>query len=115
MVPHHATPSRIAERSPKAHRLTAGAKQPPSVAVVIPMHNEEEAVDGLLDDIVAAAHAMSPFEIIAVDDGSTDATWQRLQHACARHTQLRLLRHANVGGQSAAVHSGVSDEQQTLS
>jgi dolichol-phosphate mannosyltransferase len=111
----HATSSRNAERSPKAHRLTAGAKQPPSVAVVIPMHNEEEAVDGLLDDIVAAVHAMSPFEIIAVDDGSTDATWQRLQHACARHTQLRLLRHTNADGQSAAVHSGVSDEQQTLS
>lgn len=103
----HATPPPAADRAPEAKPRIAGVENTPGVAVVIPMHNEEGAVDDLLDGIVAAVHALAPFEIIAVDDGSTDATWRKLRDASTRHGQLRLLRHASAGGQSAAVHSGV--------
>ena len=45
--------------------------------------------------------------MIYVDDGSTDATGPRLEAILARPDPLRLLRHAQSGGQSAAVRSGV--------
>ena len=47
------------------------------------------------------------YEIIYVNDGSTDATGERLLELMKRHPQLRQLRHATSSGQSAAVRSGV--------
>ncbi|GHE02864.1 dolichol-phosphate mannosyltransferase [Defluviimonas sp. 20V17] len=78
-----------------------------SVAIVIPMHNEAEAAEPLIQGIVAACSVLPEFEIIAVDDGSTDDTAARIEALQARIPQLRLLRHPHSGGQSAAVHSGV--------
>jgi glycosyltransferase involved in cell wall biosynthesis len=79
----------------------------PRVAIIVPMHNEEDAVLPLIGGIAEAGKSLPCFEIIAVDDGSTDRTAERLVEARARHPQLRILRHARAGGQSAAVHSGV--------
>jgi len=79
-----------------------------SVAIVIPMHNEAEAAEPLIQGIVAACSVLTEFEIIAVDDGSTDDTAARIEALQMRIPQLRLLRHPHAGGQSAAVHSGVS-------
>ena len=76
----------------------------PAVSVVIPMKNESGNVAALLDGIVAACAAV-PFEVIVVDDGSTDGT--REAALATGHKQLRVLRHPRSGGQSAAVHSGV--------
>ena len=78
-----------------------------SVAIVIPMHNEAGAAEPLITGIAAACAELPDFEIIAVDDGSTDDTAARLRALQGRVPQLRLLRHAKAGGQSAAVHSGV--------
>ncbi|MBS0126176.1 glycosyltransferase family 2 protein [Thetidibacter halocola] len=79
----------------------------PVVAIIVPMHNEEDAVLSLVEGIAEAGRSLPSFEIIAVDDGSTDRTADRLAEARTRHPQLRILRHARAGGQSAAVHSGV--------
>ena len=79
----------------------------PQVSVVIPMHDEEGAVADLISGIAEAAAGLSDFEIIAVDDGSSDRTFEQLVAARASVPQLRILRHARAGGQSAAVHSGV--------
>ncbi len=50
----------------------------PSVSVVIPMHNEEGAVPALIAGIAQAAADLPAFEIIAVDDGSSDRTYDEL-------------------------------------
>ncbi|MFC2967991.1 glycosyltransferase family 2 protein [Acidimangrovimonas pyrenivorans] len=78
-----------------------------SVAIVIPMHNEAEAAAPLIEGIAAACAELPDFEIIAVDDGSTDDTAERLRALMATVPMLRLIRHRKAGGQSAAVHSGV--------
>lgn len=78
------------------------------ISVVIPVCNEEANVAPLAVEIAAALTNLRPFEIIFVDDGSTDATAACV--ASVRATQvpeIRLLRHARRCGQSAAVHSGV--------
>ncbi len=79
-----------------------------SVAIVIPMRNEADNVAPLVEGIARACAALKSFEIIVVDDGSTDATAARTRALQADHPGLRLLRHDHSGGQSAAVHSGVS-------
>lgn len=79
----------------------------PEVSIVVPMHNEEGAVDALVDGITKAAQELSSYEVIVVDDGSTDHTIERLLVARNREPRLRIIRHGIAGGQSAAVHSGV--------
>lgn len=79
----------------------------PLVSIVIPMHNEEGAVSQLIEDISTAAQTLGNYEIIAVDDGSSDATHDRLVAIQKNRPNLRIVRHQKAGGQSAAVHSGV--------
>ncbi|MFN2398232.1 MAG: glycosyltransferase, partial [Gemmatimonadaceae bacterium] len=76
------------------------------LTVVVPVHNEEGNVDPLLERIVSALDLFE-LEIIYVDDGSTDATPQRLAAAMLVHPQLRVIRHTRNSGQSTALHTGV--------
>jgi dolichol-phosphate mannosyltransferase len=80
----------------------------PEVSVVVPVCNEAENVEPLAREIADALRGRMPFEMIFVDDGSTDATAEVALRARANGLgELRLLRHSARSGQSAAVHSGV--------
>jgi dolichol-phosphate mannosyltransferase len=76
------------------------------ISVVVPVCNEEENVAPLAREIATALAGRS-FEILFVDDGSTDATAAIALAARATIPQIRLLRHSFRSGQSAAVTSGV--------
>ncbi len=78
----------------------------PDLSVVIPVCNEQDNVAPLAREIVVAL-AGRQFEILFVDDGSTDATLERLRGLRAEIPQLRVLRHSRRSGQSYAVASGV--------
>lgn len=78
-----------------------------SVSIVIPMKNEAENVEDLLRGIALACAELDAFEIIPVDDGSTDETAARIRDLQAELPMIRLLQHPNSAGQSAGVHSGV--------
>jgi len=82
------------------------AETAPDIAVVVPAHNEAENVGPLADEIAAALQARA-FEMIFVDDGSTDATGEALLAAAAVHPQLRVVRHRRACGQSTAIVSGI--------
>jgi dolichol-phosphate mannosyltransferase len=77
------------------------------VSIVVPVRNEADNVAPLVKEIVGALDGHWAYEIIYINDGSTDATGERLQELMKRHPQLRQLRHATSSGQSAAVRSGV--------
>lgn len=77
------------------------------LSVVVPVRNEAGNIGPLVAEIAAACAALAPFEIIYVDDGSTDATPAALAAARRVHPTLRVLRHRASCGQSAAVRSGV--------
>ncbi len=77
------------------------------LSVVIPAYNEEDNVQPLLDRL---AEALEPqdfsFEVILVDDVSTDQTRQRLVAAKASHPWLRVLTLVQHGGQTCAMAAG---------
>jgi dolichol-phosphate mannosyltransferase len=77
------------------------------LSVVIPVCNEAENVGPLAQEIQAALADHRPFEIIFVDDGSTDGTVAALQAVRASIPEIRLLQHSQRSGQSRAVCTGV--------
>jgi len=80
----------------------------PAVSVVIPVCNEAENVEPLAREVAQALRDWHAFEIIFVDDGSTDATAAAaLRARSGGMPEVRLLRHSRRSGQSAAVHTGV--------
>jgi len=74
----------------------------PAISVVVPLYNEEDNVVELESQIAAALAGMD-YEMVLVDDGSTDATVKRVQ----RGERVRLLEFAKNAGQSAAMHAGI--------
>ena len=78
-----------------------------SLSVVVPVRNEAENVLPLIEEIHAALEGRADFEVVYVDDGSTDDTPQRLAEAGRRFERLRVLRHTRSCGQSTAIATGV--------
>jgi glycosyltransferase involved in cell wall biosynthesis len=78
-----------------------------AVSIVVPVRNEAENVIPVIAEIVAALDERWSYEIIYVNDGSTDATAQRLVAEMRSRANLRQIVHATSAGQSAAVRSGV--------
>ena len=76
---------------------------------MIPAHNEAENVGPLVREIAAALRSGDPmeYEVVLVDDGSTDATSFRAQEAARELLQLRVVRHPSAKGQSFAIVTGV--------
>ncbi|HSI35100.1 MAG TPA: glycosyltransferase [Tepidisphaeraceae bacterium] len=84
-----------------------GAPAEPYVSVVIPCYNEEEVVPELFKRLESSLAVIGrPFEVVIVDDGSTDSTPRLLAEGMARLPWLRVFRMAKNGGQSAAFEAG---------
>ena len=84
-----------------------------SVSFVLPAYNEEENITKAIEDTVTvASRHCSEFNVIVVDDGSTDRTAERVDACSARHPQVRLVRHATNQGYGQALRSGFSGATQ---
>src|SRR5579859_1928038 len=73
------------------------------LSVVIPVKNEAPNIAPLVAEICAALDGLLAYEIVYVDDGSSDGTAEEVRRLAATSRQLRLVRHARSCGQSAAV------------
>ena len=73
----------------------------------MPVRNEAENISPLITEIAAALDGRWRYEIIYVNDGSTDATGERIAATMKQRENLRQIRHDTSSGQSAAVRSGV--------
>jgi glycosyltransferase involved in cell wall biosynthesis len=79
----------------------------PELSVVAPLYNESQNVQPLVDWILEAlATYAGAFEVILVDDGSRDDTWDRIAAAAAAHPQVHGLRLGRNVGQTAAMMAG---------
>lgn len=102
-----------------AHITGPFRTSPPRVAVglslVLPMYNERDNVGRTLAAAVAALQdAVDDFEIIVVDDGSTDGSANLVAAWQARVPQIRLIHHSTNRGYGAALRSGFAAASQTL-
>lgn len=102
----HAMAAPIADPSSDS-RATNAPEDAPAVSIVVPVRDEAENVLPLIAEIDAALHGQVTYEIIYVDDGSIDATPDRLREAAATRPWLRVVRHRQSCGQSTAIASGV--------
>ena len=76
----------------------------PELSVLLPAYNEEACIEAVVREAAAVLRGLGrPFEILVVDDGSTDATPARLKALRAELPELRLLRLLKNSGQSAAL------------
>ncbi len=79
----------------------------PRMTVVIPAYNEGAMVAKSIDSIAAAHYDPRQLEIIVVDDGSTDDTWEHIQSAAARHgDRVQTLRLERNCGKRVALATG---------
>jgi dolichol-phosphate mannosyltransferase len=75
---------------------------------VVPVRNEAGNIALLVAEIAKALEGQWSFEVVYVDDGSTDATEAELKRLMTQHAWLRCVRHRQSCGQSAAVRTGVA-------
>jgi dolichol-phosphate mannosyltransferase len=86
--------------------LTLAALKP-AISVIIPAKNEEMNIAPLVAELEVALSTIGPFEVIYVNDGSTDGMEQEIARLAETRAWLRQIHHAKSGGQSASVRSGV--------
>jgi len=89
--------------------MSSSSTPPPRFSLVVPVFNEEANVAALLQEVEEVLAPHGPFEVVLVDDGSTDATYQRMVDWKRQRGAgwLRILRLSRNGGQSSAVLAGV--------
>lgn len=88
---------------------------PVEVSIVIPAFNEEDNILPLARETVAAMEQQArSFEVVFVDDASTDQTWARIREANRLDRRVWGLRHHRNSGQSAAVWTGLGATQSAI-
>jgi glycosyltransferase involved in cell wall biosynthesis len=94
---------------PPGHRWPPAALPPHRLSVVVPMYNERDNAARLVDDVQQALDAYPwPWELVVVDDGSTDGTGVALQRAAAAAgAHVRVLRLTRNFRQTAAMQAGI--------
>src|SRR5579864_7761262 len=86
---------------------SSGEPCPPYLSLVIPAYNEQENIDPLLSRVADAMSQLDqPFEVLMIDDGSTDGTPRLLQEALGKYPWLRILRLSTNSGQTVAFDAG---------
>jgi dolichol-phosphate mannosyltransferase len=77
------------------------------ISVVAPVYNEHGTLPELHRRLTATLAELAPYEIVLVDDGSADGSWESLLELAARDPHLRLLRLSRNFGHQAALSAGL--------
>jgi glycosyltransferase involved in cell wall biosynthesis len=110
-APAPALPCAAGESGPSG----SGGELVPELSVVIPFHDEEASARFVIDELRAELErlrlgpAFDAFEIVAVDDGSTDQTGEILEAAAREDPRIRVLRSRDNRGQAAALYWGLCE------
>src|SRR5260370_7352809 len=87
----------------------SGTPPPVELSLVVPVYNERESLALLVEEIAQALGGRSPrpsYEIVAVDDGSTDGSLELLKALKRDHLELHIVAFAANAGQTAAFAAG---------
>jgi len=79
----------------------------PSCSIVIPAFNEEECIEATIDACFSANYPRELIEVVVVDDGSSDHTWERMLAARERYPSLLCIQFSQNRGKRAAMAEGI--------
>ena len=81
---------------------------PLAYSVIIPFYNEEDNIPLVMEQVVSVMDGITnDYEIIAVDDGSTDNSFQCLKNAITQYRQLKIIKLRRNFGQTPAIQAGI--------
>lgn len=86
--------------------MSDAVTNPPAVSVIVPVRNEAGNIAPLVEEIAVALSGRR-FEVIYVNDGSTDGTEAEINALKAKHPWLRQLKHTQSCGKAAALRTGL--------
>ncbi|MEK7291729.1 MAG: glycosyltransferase family 2 protein, partial [Planctomycetota bacterium] len=75
------------------------------ISIVIPVYNEVDNIEPLGNSIINAMQGQN-YEVLYVDDGSTDGSTEKLKEWCTQHTNFRAIHFKKNAGQTAAMDAG---------
>ncbi|HUX76243.1 MAG TPA: glycosyltransferase, partial [Anaerolineae bacterium] len=110
-------PEKEATGSPKAHtyqpqRAAAHNPTPPSVSVVIPVYNSEATLPELVAGLgTTLSETVDDFEVVLVNDGSQDGSWETICRLASEHSFVRGLDLMRNYGQHNALLAGIRSAQ----
>lgn len=85
------------------------AERLPRCTVIVPAYNEGAMVGVAIGSVLVGDYPRDRLEILAIDDGSTDDTWEHIQRIAAEHPKVvRAIRMAKNGGKREALREGFS-------
>ncbi len=83
-------------------------REPPQISAIVPAYNEAESLPGVLDELCAALDRTGlPYEVVLVDDGSTDGGGRWIAEAARSRPRVRAVLLERNAGQSAALAAGL--------
>ena len=78
------------------------------ISVIVPVYNEEDNIEPLFKALFSVLSKLIPdFEIIAVNDGSTDHSYERLSALAEQHSEVKVVNFRRNFGQTAAIMAGI--------
>jgi hyaluronan synthase len=94
-----------------AYRPPADAGLEPSIAIIVPAFNEGAAVARTIDSCFELDYPASKLEVVVIDDGSSDDTWDHMVAAAAKHPEdaVRCIALGSNQGKRAAMAAGIRE------
>lgn len=80
-----------------------------SVSVIVPVYNEEDNVLPLAEELCALSDTIKDLEILFIDDGSSDSTWNKISECASRFACLQGIHYDENRGQSSAMLVGLRE------
>jgi glycosyltransferase involved in cell wall biosynthesis len=92
----------------EANEIASSAFSPPDVSIVVPLYNEEATIAPLYDEVRATLDPLAiQWELVFVDDGSTDGSYRELVRLHAANTNIRVVRLRRNFGKAPALAAGI--------
>lgn len=88
--------------------------EPVVLSIVVPVFDEEANLVPLAQQVDAVRGLLPPLELVLVDDGSRDGSWERIRELSARFDWVRGIRFLGNRGQTAAMAAGIEESRGTL-